>query len=176
MDKEKSMILGYIVGGLLVVILVPSIIFVISALFDNIIKLEIIKNQIIRMITIPILVIFGFIYGIWSIIIQNTIGKGGPVEIGNIEISPKTKNLVISGPYKNTRNPMLFGTFLIYIAYAIFLNTITAIVVVILIFILMLTIVVKMEEKRLLKDFGKQYKDYKGRVPIFFPWFQKNRQ
>jgi protein-S-isoprenylcysteine O-methyltransferase Ste14 len=60
--------------------------------------------------------------------IQNVIGKGGPVEIGNIEISPKTENLAVSGPYKNTRNPMLFGTFLVYLAFALFINSITSVI------------------------------------------------
>ena len=105
--------------------------------------------------------------------IQNVIGKGGPVEIGNIEISPKTENLVVSGPYKNTRNPMLFGTFLIYLAFALFLNSITAVVLISAIFIFMLTVVVKMEEQRLLKDFGKQYEEYRKNVSVFIPWFHR---
>ena len=100
MNKDKKMILGYIVGGLLVIGLVPSIIYIITSLIDNVYRLEIIQNTIIKWIIIIILLVIGLIYGIWSLIVQNTIGEGGPVEIGNIEISPKTKNLVVSGPYK----------------------------------------------------------------------------
>ena len=111
MNEDKRMILGYIVGGLLVLAIVPSIICVITSLLDNVYRLEIIHTSEIKWITIILLLVIGLIYGIWSVIIQNTVGQGGPVEIGNIEISPKTKNLVVSGPYKNTRNPMLFGTF-----------------------------------------------------------------
>jgi len=173
MNKDKKMILGYIVGGLLVIVLVPSIIYIITSLFDNIYRLEIIQNSIIKWIIIIILLVMGLIYGIWSVIIQNTVGQGGPVEIGNIEISPKTKNLVVSGPYKNTRNPMLFGTFLLYLAFALFINSITSVVLVSAIFIFMLTVVVKMEEKRLLKDFGNQYEEYRKKVPMFIPWFQR---
>jgi len=33
----------------------------------------------------------------------------------------------------------------------------------------MLTVVVRMEEKRLLKDFGDQYEEYRHKVPKFFP-------
>lgn len=101
------------------------------------------------------------------------IGKGGPVEIGNIEISPKTENLVVSGPYKNTRNPMLFGTLLMYLAFALYINSITSVILVCAIFAFMLTVVVKMEEKRLLKDFGNQYVEYRKRVSKFIPWFQR---
>jgi len=173
MNKDKKMILGYIVGGLLVLVIVPSIIFLITSLFDNVFRLEIINNSIIKWIIIIILLVIGLIYGIWSVIIQNTIGEGGPVEIGNIEISPKTKNLVVSGPYKNTRNPMLFGTFLIYLAFALFINSITSAVLVCAIFVFMLTVVVKMEDKRLLKDFGNQYEEYRKKVSMFIPWFQR---
>jgi len=173
MNRDKKMILGYIVGGLLVIVLVPSIIYIITSLFDSVNRLEIIRNAVIRWIIIMILLGIGLVYGIWSVIIQNTIGQGGPVEIGNIEISPKTKKLVVSGPYKYTRNPMLFGTFLIYLAFALFINSITAVVLVSAIFVFMLTVVVKMEEKRLLKDFGKQYEEYRKRVSMFIPWFQR---
>jgi protein-S-isoprenylcysteine O-methyltransferase Ste14 len=173
MNEDKKMILGYIVGGLLVIVIVPSIIYLITSLFDNVYRLEIIHNSIVKWIIIIILLVIGLIYGIWSVIIQNTIGEGGPVEIGNIEISPKTKNLVVSGPYKNTRNPMLFGTFLIYLAFALFINSIISAVLVCAIFVFMLTVVVKMEEKRLLKDFGNQYEEYRKKVSMFIPWFQR---
>jgi protein-S-isoprenylcysteine O-methyltransferase Ste14 len=173
MNRDKKMILGYIVGGFLVIVLVPSIIYITTSLFDSVYRIEIIQNAVIRWIIIMILLVIGLVYGIWSVIIQNTIGQGGPVEIGNIEISPKTKNLVVSGPYKYTRNPMLFGTLLIYLAFALFINSITSVVLVSAIFVFMLTVVVKMEEKRLLKDFGKQYEEYQKKVSMFIPWFQR---
>jgi protein-S-isoprenylcysteine O-methyltransferase Ste14 len=173
MNRDQKMILGYITGGLLVIVLVPSIIYIITTLLDNVYRLDIIHNPIIKWIIIIILLLTGLIYGIWSVLIQNTVGEGGPVEIGNIEISPKTKNLVVSGPYKNTRNPMLFGTFSLYLAFALIINSITSVLLVCAIFVFMLTVVVKMEEKRLLKDFGNQYEDYRKKVSMFIPWFQR---
>jgi protein-S-isoprenylcysteine O-methyltransferase Ste14 len=174
MNDVKKMILGYIVGGLLVIVLVPSIIYIIASLFDNTIyKIEIFRNSLIKWIFIILLFVIGLIYGIWSLIIQNTIGKGGPLEIGTIEISPKTKNLVVSGPYKNTRNPMLFGAFSLYLAFALFINSMISVVLVCAIFVFMLTVVVRMEEKRLLKDFGIQYNEYRKKVSMFIPWFQR---
>ncbi len=173
MNENKRMTLGYIVGGLLVMVFVPSIIYIITSLFDKVYRIEVIQNMIIRWIIIIVLLAMGLIYGIWSVVIQNTIGQGGPLEVGNIEISPKTKNLVVSGPYKYTRNPMLFGTLLIYLAFALFINSITSIVLVSGIFVFMLTVVVKMEEKRLIKDFGNQFEEYQKTVSMFIPWFQR---
>jgi protein-S-isoprenylcysteine O-methyltransferase Ste14 len=40
----------------------------------------------------------------------------------------------------------------------------------------MLTVVVKMEEKRLLKDFGNQYEEYRKKVSMFFPWFPRKNE
>lgn len=173
MNRDKKMILGYIVGGILIIVLVPSIIYGITSLCDSVYRIEVIQNAVIRWIVLMILLGTGSAYGIWSVIIQNTVGQGGPVEIGNIEISPKTKNLVVSGPYKYTRNPMLFGTFLMYLAFAFFMNSITAVLIVSAIFVFMLTVVVKMEEKRLLNDFGKPYEEYRKKVSMFIPWFQR---
>ncbi|MBI5294221.1 MAG: isoprenylcysteine carboxylmethyltransferase family protein [Chloroflexi bacterium] len=173
MNEDKRMIIGYIVGGLLVIVLAPSIIYTITSLLDNVYRLEIIQNTTIRWVIIIILFAAGLMYGIWSVIVQNTIGQGGPVEIGNIEISPKTKKLVVSGPYKYSRNPMLFGTLLMYLAFALFINSITSVVLVGAVFTFMLTVVVKMEEKRLLNDFGNQYEEYRKTVSIFIPWFQR---
>lgn len=173
MNKDNKMISGYIVGGSLVLVIVPSIVYIITLLFDHVYRLELIQNSIIKWFIIIILLVTGLIYGIWSLIIQNTVGEGGPVEIGNIELSPKTKNLVVSGPYKNTRNPMLFGTFLIYLSFALFINSLASVLIICAIFVFMLTVVVKMEEKRLLKDFGNQYEEYREKVSMFIPWFQR---
>lgn len=173
MTREQKMVLGYIAGGSIVLVIVPSIIYAITSVFDNVYRVEIIPNPLIKWLVIIILLVIGLIYGIWSVTIQNTVGEGGPVEIGNIEISPKTRNLVVSGPYKNTRNPMLFGAFLIYLAFALFINSITSLIIVCAIFAFMLIVVVKMEEKRLLKDFGDQYAEYRKRVSRFIPCFQR---
>jgi len=173
MNDDRKMILGYIVGGLIVLVLVPSIIYLITSLFDIIYRIEIINNPVIKWIITILLLVTGLIYGIWSVAIQNSIGKGGPVEIGNIEISPKTKYLVVSGPYKYTRNPMLFGAFLAYLGFAVFINSVTSVVLVCTIFVLMLIFVVKMEENRLLRDFGDQYREYREKVSMFIPWSQK---
>lgn len=173
MNNDKKMITGYIAGGLLVIVLAPSVIYIITLLCDKLYRLEIIQDPVIKWIVTILLLVSGLIYVIWSVVIQNIVGEGGPLEVGNIEISPKTRNLVVSGPYKHTRNPMLFGTFLIYLAFAVFINSITSVILVCAVFIFMLAVVVKMEEKRLLKDFGDQYKEYREKVSMFIPWFQK---
>ena len=173
MKREQQQIIGYIFGGSIVLLLIPYGIYCAAKHFDPIIGIELIKSAPAQIVLICILFLSGAIFGIWSIIVQNTIGEGGPLQIGNLEISPKTKNLVVTGPYKYTRNPMLFGACLIYFAFAVYLNSIAAIIVVLFFMMFMLIFVKLSEEKRLLKDFGKSYVDYRKKVSMFIPWFPK---
>lgn len=169
MKNTDKMLLGYIIGGILVIVLVPSVIYLSTNLIDKIYRIDIFQNRILQWMIITILLMVGFLFGISSIIYQNKIGKGGPLEISNIEISPKTKYLVVSGPYRYTRNPMLFGTLLVYLAIALIINSITAFFLVILFAFFMLTFVVKKEEERLLKDFGDKYDLYRKKTSMIIP-------
>jgi protein-S-isoprenylcysteine O-methyltransferase Ste14 len=92
-----------------------------------------------------------------------------------MEVSPKTQNLVVTGPYKYTRNPMLFGACVYYYAVAVYLNSVIAVALVALFMTCMLIFVKLTEEPRLLKDFGADYEEYRRRVSMFVPWMQKRR-
>ena len=86
MKNANKMILGYLIGGLLVFGIVPSFFYLFSNLLDRLYRIEITQNQLIKwMLIIPLLSV-GFLFGLWSIIIQNVVGKGGPLEISTIEI------------------------------------------------------------------------------------------
>jgi protein-S-isoprenylcysteine O-methyltransferase Ste14 len=173
MKKETQQIVGYLIGGTLVLILIPFGIYSAAKAFDPFIGKELFQTDQIRITLAIVLFIIGAVFGIWSVVIQNTVGKGGPVQIGHIDISPKTENLVVTGPYKYTRNPMLFGACLIYLAFATYLNSISATIAVILFIIFMLFFVKLSEEKRLLEDFGDVYQEYRKQVSMFIPWFPK---
>jgi len=91
------------------------------------------------------------------------------VDIGGVAISPRTKKLVTEGPYKYTRNPMVFGMNSIYMSIAIYLNSLGCLLVVALFFFLIVRSVVASEEKRLLSDFGDEYMEYKRKTPMIIP-------
>lgn len=75
--------------------------------------------------------------------------------------------LVTQGPYKYSRNPLYIADTLIFLGFAIFSNSM-------LVFILMILLVATLlllplvEEPWLLKQYGKQYEDYKSGVPRYF--------
>lgn len=171
--KILQHILGYIIGGSIALILIPYCIFRASRSLDHLTCIQLIPFSTLRYIISIILLVFGLLFALWSIIIQNIIGKGGPLEVVNIEISPKTQNLVVTGPYRYTRNPMLFGACMFYYAVAIYLNSIVALVIVTLFMIFMLIFVKLTEERRLLKEFGSEYEEYRQKVSMFVPWPKK---
>ena len=166
-------ILGYVVGGLLFLVLIPRGLCRVSRAFDHLTGIQLIPIAGLRVTVAVILLLFGLLFALWSIVVQNTIGKGGPLEVAGIEVSPKTQNLVVTGPYKYTRNPMLFGACVYYYAIAIYLDSLIAIATVALFMTFMLIFVKLTEERRLLKDFGSDYEEYRRRVSMFVPWMQK---
>ncbi len=165
-------IAGYLIGSLLFVLFIPFIISMLAQYYKNYIQLELISNYELKIIISLLFLIIGVLFIIWSLVVQNKIGKGGPAELLNIEISPKTKKLVISGPYKYTRNPMLFGTCMYYYSISIFLNSIIALMISIIFMSIMIIYVKIFEERRLLKEFGDNYIDYKAKVSIFLPYIK----
>ncbi len=167
---------GYIAGFLVFAITLPALIYGFSRIEYPLFRVPIFKiNLINTIISIP-LFITGFILVIWSNIDLFRIGKGGPADVFNIEISPRSKNLVVTGPYRYTRNPMVFGANAIYFAIALFLNSLMCLIFVcifqgIIILYLKLT-----EEKRLLNDFGEDYREYRKNVSMILPLPRRKKQ
>ena len=79
------------------------------------------------------------------------------------------KNLVLSGPYKYARNPMITGVFMMQIAEALLLNS-CAVLWLFFIFLCANAIYFPFfEERDLEKRFGQQYLEYKRNVPRWIP-------
>jgi len=171
--KTFQYIIGYLVGGCLVLLLIPYGLVQASMHWDHLIPVQLISSPALRMTLSILLLVIGLCFGVWSIIIQNIKGEGGPVEIANIEISPKTQKLVVTGPYRYSRNPMLFGACILYYGVAVYLNSYIALILVTLFMIFMLIFVKLTEEPRLLKDFGSEYEAYRQKTSMFIPWLKK---
>jgi protein-S-isoprenylcysteine O-methyltransferase Ste14 len=168
--QTAQYILGYLLGGVLTLVFIPLGLYRASRTFDHLIGLKLIPNARLRFTVAGSLALLGLLFGVWSNIVQHRVGQGGPLQIGNIDVSPKTQHLVVTGPYRNTRNPMLFGACVFYTAVAIGLNSVIALALVSLFTTFMLIFVKRSEEPRLLKDFGSDYEQYRQRVSLFVPW------
>lgn len=169
MKREARQLIGYLVGGTLVLGLIPYGLYRGGAFLDTFLGGPFHFSP---GILVPVALLFfcgGAVFGIWSVVLQNTRGGGGPVQMGNLDISPRTQHLVVSGPYRYTRNPMLFGAFLMYLGFSLALGSPGAVLLALAFLAFMLAVVVPSEEKRLLADFGEEYRAYRGSVPRFIP-------
>ncbi len=164
------LIIGYLIGFSLFVVLIPYLLVTASHNPDLCMNVPFISDLYVRLaIALPIFCT-GVLFGIWSNVYLLDKGKGGPVDAFNVSISPRSQLLVTTGPYKYCRNPMVFGTICIYSSLSIYLNSLHDLVVVVAIIPFFILLLKFSEEKRLLKDFGEAYVDYKSKVPMIVPF------
>lgn len=110
------------------------------------------------------LIIIGFFLMVYSMFHFVRV-KGTPVPLS----PPPT--LVTSGPYKYSRNPMVTGIFIQLFGIAFLLHSLSLFFIFTPLFIFINVWELKyIEEPELIKRLGKEYIDYKKRVPMFIPW------
>ena len=116
-------------------------------------------------ITILFLII-GLGLAIWSV--RTFYFKGGDGTPGPWK--PISK-LVIVGPYRYVRNPMLIGVFFLLLFESIFFSAIPIFYWFLVFFVGNIFYFKIIEEKDLINRFGSNYGDYKRNVPMLFPKF-----
>ncbi|MDK9699919.1 MAG: isoprenylcysteine carboxylmethyltransferase family protein [bacterium] len=79
--------------------------------------------------------------------------------------------LTTSGPYAYVRNPLYFGNVLLYIGAATLggEQLIWLLPVTFFYFWVQYTLIISLEEEKLVKDYGEKYQEYCKRVPRLFP-------
>lgn len=159
--KLLSEIAGYLLGGLMFVVLIPTIMWLVSGMPDMAVHIGAC-----RAVATGILMLGGLSLSIWTIVYMKTRGKGNPLDAFGKEIGPRTQHLMTDGPYRLNRNPMLTGTLTYLASFLIWLWTWQAVVVWVVFFVVMY-IQVLTEEKRLRKDFGEEYDAYCQRTRRF---------
>ena len=146
-------ILGYVLGGVLFVGLMPAVMWLASGMpaLEHIGAL--------RASITGVLMIGGLSLSVWTIIYMKRQGKGNPMDAFGHEVAPRTQHLMVAGPYRINRNPMLTGT-LTYLAGAVvWLWSWQAVAVWVAFFCIMFVQVLS-EERRLRRDFGAEYEEY----------------
>lgn len=95
---------------------------------------------------------------------------GLPAIMGLPELTPKVKGrLVKEGAFSIVRHPTYLSHTVMF-GGVFFLTEVIAVgVVVVLDFILVHTVIIPLEDKELSERFGDEYREYKNKVPSFFP-------
>ena len=150
-------IIGYVIGFTIFIVLIPFGLYKLSRLDFLLPDSNLFNSEILRYIISSLVFLVGVTFAIWSNVFLYEVGKGGPLDALGVSISPQSRKLVTTGPYKYSRNPMVFGGFSLYLSIVLFLNSITGIICVIMFLVIMIIYLKLSEEKRLLKDFGEEY-------------------
>ena len=146
-------ILGYVLGGVLFVGLMPAVMWFATGMpaLEHIGAL--------RASITGILMIGGLSLSVWTIVYMKRQGKGNPMDAFGHEVAPRTQHLMVAGPYRINRNPMLTGTLTYLAGIVVWLWSWQAVAVWVAFFCIMFVQVLS-EEKRLRRDFGSEYEEY----------------
>jgi protein-S-isoprenylcysteine O-methyltransferase Ste14 len=155
-------IIATLLAGVLFVFLIPYSLSRVGLIIDQWIGLPSIAFRLPTSLLGSIL-IFGLVYALWSIVAQLLLARGTPLPM------MATKKLLISGPFKHCRNPMSFGTLLLYLGISILIGSISAMGMVFVFFITLITYIKKIEERELEMRFGEEYLVYKRETPFIIP-------
>lgn len=160
-DVKRRWLFTPLVGlGFLTVITL----FVIAALLtDTWLKLPSISFPPWTTILAVILLAVGIILYTWTGV-NFFRARGTPVPVN------PPQELIVSGLYAHSRNPMLTSIYLIFFGAGIATGSLSFTVFYTPLFIMINTIYIKkVEERELELKFGRSYLDYKKRVPMYFP-------
>lgn len=158
--KKSRDILGYLIGLVIFLILIPLLMWMISGDIDP-------GN--VQIAFLIVMAVAGIGLSLWSVIYMRRVGKGNPLDAFNHEVAPRTSILMINGPYRICRNPMLLGVLIYYIGLIIYLKSLKALSVFAIYFVIMM-VQVNYEEKRLEQDFGDEYREYKNKTKKLIPY------
>ena len=153
-------VFGYLLGFILFIVLIPALMYwgfseVQACTLTTIISI--------------VLSVIGIGLGTYTIVYMKRVGKGNPMDAFGHEVAPRTKNLMTDGPYKICRNPMLLGVLIYYVGILILCHSWQALLIFI-IFLCVIMVQVSKEEKRLERDFGNDYLEYKRKTKKIIPF------
>lgn len=116
-----------------------------------------------QMVSGLLLISAGLFFLFWTIFLFRTVGKGtlAPWE--------PTQKLVVQGPYRYCRNPMISGVFSIIIGEALVFNSTAILYWAAAFFVINTVYFILKEEPDLQKRFGNDYQNYKKQVPRWLP-------
>ena len=80
-----------------------------------------------------------------------------------------SKNLVVKGPYRHLRNPMILGVIILLIGEALILSSIGVALLGVVSFFLNTLYFIHFEEPKLKAQFGDEYRQYQANVPRWLP-------
>ena len=154
-------------GTFVFVVLVPLFFAYFSASIDLRLGLPRLLIFPLNILLSLVLIVFGLFFMAWASLALFKFGKGTPAPL------VPTEKLVISGPYKYCRNPLLLGASSYYFGVSFLLNSVGAFILAFLALLVGSAYVKLVEERELLERFGEEYKKYRSSTPFLIPRFKR---
>ena len=98
MIKKLRDIVGYVLGGLLFVLLIPAVMWFASG------RPAVAYVSVLRASVAALMMLGGLAMSIWTIVYMRQRGKGNPMDAFGHEVAPRTQHLMTDGPYRINRN------------------------------------------------------------------------
>jgi protein-S-isoprenylcysteine O-methyltransferase Ste14 len=100
---------------------------------------------------------------VWTVSLFGVFGKG------TLGFWDAPRHLVVQGPYRHVRNPMMCGVLCLLAAEVLLLGSVPLLKFWLFFLALNLVVIPAAEEPLLLRKFGEQYRAYKQAVPRWIP-------
>ena len=166
--KKGRVILGAWLAIILFGILLPAAYISISRLLDAAMGIQIDPPSAVFIIAGAFFLTIGIFWVLWAYSYIHFVGRGSPIEAFGVALLP-TEQLVTTGPYAYTRNPMLLGYLFVLLGVSLYANTISGLILLPAVGIFAVIYIVLFEEKALTRRFPGEYRAYRRRVPMLFP-------
>ena len=165
--SPKQRLTALLVLAPLFLIILPYILITLGSRIDQWLQWSPILYEPYNLILGGLLIVAGWLFGIWSVNIQFTLGRGTPVPL------MATQELIIRPPYSYCRNPMALGAIVMYLGVAILVGSMGSVVLVLFGTGILLTYIKRIEEREMEIRFGQEYLNYKKQTPFLIPRFRK---
>ena len=167
--SPRARIIALIPAGAIFLVFLPYLFLVICPSLDQGLFTDSPKPGIATLTIGGILIAVGMFFGLWSIQVQFTRGRGTPLPM------MPTQGLLTTGPFRYCRNPMTLGTVLAYLGMSIAAATVIGVTLVLILAGLLVLYLKRVEEKELAERFGEDYLVYMREVPFIIPKTPRGR-
>jgi protein-S-isoprenylcysteine O-methyltransferase Ste14 len=165
--SPRQRTVAYLVEAPIFLIILPLLLIFLGPALDRWLHLPPICYAPVNLVLGVLLILAGWLLGIWANYVQFTLGRGTAVPV------MATQKLIVQPPYSYCRNPMALGAIVMYLGVAVLLGSIGAAILVLLGAAALLTYIKLVEEKEMVLRFGQEYLEYRQHTSFLVPRLRK---